>query len=55
MTILKSFMANQTIEKKKVSSSPDRVIPNYRGWNHREAMRSYDFYKIITKDQSTCF
>ena len=55
MTILKSFVANQTIKKKDISSSSLRVIPNYRGCNYKEAMGNNDLYKIITKYQSTCF
>lgn len=48
MTTLKSFMANQAAKKKDgIISSPNRMIPNYRGCNYGEVMGNHNFHKIV--------
>jgi hypothetical protein len=48
MTTLKSFMANQAAKKEGgIISSPNRVIPNYRGCNYGEIMGNHNFHKIV--------
>lgn len=48
ITTLKSFMANQAANKEEgIISSPNRMIPNYRGCNYGEVMGNHNFHKIV--------
>jgi len=41
-------MANQAAKKKDgIISSPNRMIPNYRGCNYGEVMGNHNFHKIV--------